>query len=242
MDYLYKLIELINSYDGSPEIERQMRDLICFLSENEAYRTDDLYRTVIFEAAEKLRVFGYIKGENPITIDDFDANGLYSIKQQAIQSYYSSKVFPNNILDRKQKEIVDRFMHLERKRLLVSAPTSFGKTFILREILFLNQNRYRNILLVFPTIALLNENTDSMKDLIRALGSEYKIVNNVYSSIDENEKHIFILTPERVLKLLSDQQNLKIDFFFFDEVYKIDEDFAAMKIRKKKQKSLKKTQ
>lgn len=227
MDYLYQLIELINSYDGSPEIERQMRDLICFLSENEAYRTDDLYKTVIFEAAEKLRVFGYIKGENPITIDDFNANGMYSIKQQAIQSYYASKVFPNNILDRKQKEIVDRFMHLERKRLLVSAPTSFGKTFILREILFLNQNRYRNILLVFPTIALLNENTDSMKDLIRALGSEYKIVNNVYSSIDENEKHIFILTPERVLKLLSDQQNLKIDFFFFDEVYKIDEDFSS---------------
>lgn len=227
MDYLFRLIELINSYNGTPEIEHEMRDLICFLSEHEEYRASDLYRTVIFEASEKLRVFGYIKGNDPISIDDFDANGIYSVKQQAIQSYYASKVFPNNILDRKQKEIVDSFMRSENKRLLVSAPTSFGKTYILREILFLNQDRYKNILLVFPTIALLNENTDSIKDLIRVLGSDYKIVNNVYSSIDETGRHIFILTPERVLKLLSDQQDLNIDFFFFDEVYKIDEDFSS---------------
>lgn len=227
MDYLYRLIELINSYDGSPEIEHEMRDLICFLSEHKEYRANDLYRTVIFEASEKLRVFGYIKGKDPISVDDFAADDFYSVKQQAIQSYYASKVFPNNILDRKQKEIVDNFMRSDKKRLLVSAPTSFGKTYILREILFLNQDRYKNILLVFPTIALLNENTDSIKDLIRVLGSDYKIVNNVYSSIDETDRHIFILTPERVLKLLSDQEDLNIDFFFFDEVYKIDEDFSS---------------
>ena len=55
MDYLYRLVDLINTYDGSPEIEREMRNLICFLSENEEYKTNDLYRTVIFEASEKLR-------------------------------------------------------------------------------------------------------------------------------------------------------------------------------------------
>ena len=227
MEYLYRLVDLINNYNGAPDTERQMRDLICFLSENETYRNNVLYRTVIFEASEKLRVFGYVKGNNKISVDEFASNGVYDIKQQTIQNYYSSKVFSNNILDKKQKEIVDLFMRLDNKRLLVSAPTSFGKTFILRELLFLNQERYRNILLVFPTIALLNENTDNIKDLISILRAEYKIVNNVYSNINEDDKHIFILTPERVLKLLSDQQSLNIDFFFFDEVYKIDEDFSA---------------
>lgn len=33
MEYLYKLVDLINNYDGSSAIENQMRDLICFLSE-----------------------------------------------------------------------------------------------------------------------------------------------------------------------------------------------------------------
>ena len=89
----------------------------------------------------------------------------------------------------------------------MSAPTSFGKTFILREILFLNQNRYKNILLIFPTIALLNENTDSMKNLIESLGVAYNIINNVYSGINPLDKNIFILTPERALKLLSDNDD-----------------------------------
>ena len=109
---------------------------------------------------------------------------------------------------------------------MVSAPTSFGKTFLLREIIFLNRERYKNILLLFPTIALLNENTDSINQLIQSIELEYRVINNVYSGIDDTEKHIFILTPERALKLLADNANLNIDFFFFDEVYKIDEDFA----------------
>lgn len=58
----------------------------------------------------------------------------------------------------------------------------------------MNQERYKNILLVFPTIALLNENTESMKELISTLKLDYRIVNNVYSKMDENERHIFILT------------------------------------------------
>ena len=227
MKYLYELVDLINNFDDKSTTLNRMRDLICYLSEKEEYVYNELYRTIIFEASEKLRVFGYIKGASRIDIDEFTNNGLYDIKHQAIQNYYASKVFPNNILDRKQKDIVDTFMKIDKKRMLVSAPTSFGKTFILREILFLNRDRYKNILLVFPTIALLNENTESIKDLINKLKSDYRIINNVYSGIDENNKHIFILTPERTLKLLSDYPKLNFDFFFFDEVYKIDEDFLA---------------
>lgn len=79
----------------------------------------------------------------------------------------------------------------------------------------MNRERYRNILLLFPTIALLNENTESVNQLIQELKLEYKIINNVYSGIEDTEKHIFILTPERALKLLADNANLSIDFFFF---------------------------
>lgn len=226
MKYLYELVDLVNNYNGNVEQERRMRNLICFLSEIDRYKNSEIYRNVIFEAAEKLRVFGYIKGVNKISLNEFSDDSIYDIKHQTIQNYYSSKVFRNNLLDKKQKDIVDAFMSLEKKRLLVSAPTSFGKTFILREILFFNMDRYKNILLVFPTIALLNENTENIKSLINGLKAEYKIVNNVYSNINNDERHIFILTPERVLKLLSDQKELKIDFFFFDEMYKIDEGFS----------------
>lgn len=226
MKYLYELVDLLNQYDGSNrEMENRIRDLVCYISDSSEYMQIDLYRSIVFEAAQKLRMFGYIKGTNRIAQDEFFYDNLNDIKHSAIQNYYKSKVFSNNLLDKRQKEVIDKFMSLEQKRILVSAPTSFGKTFLLREIIFLNRERYRNILLLFPTIALLNENTESVNQLIQELKLEYKIINNVYSGIEDTEKHIFILTPERALKLLADNTNLSIDFFFFDEVYKIDEDF-----------------
>lgn len=226
MQYLYELINLLNKYnENNKEDENRIRDLICYIADNPDYMQIEMYRSVIFEAAQKLRMFGYIKGSSKISQDEFIYDGLNDIKHSAIQNYYKSKVFNNNLLDRKQKEVIDTFMSLKDKRILVSAPTSFGKTFLLREIIFMNRARYRNILLLFPTIALLNENTDSINQLIRDLSMEYKVINNVYSGIEPEDKHIFILTPERALKLLADNLFLHIDFFFMDEIYKIDEDF-----------------
>lgn len=226
MKYLYQLVDLVNQYDGkNRDVENRIRDLVCYISDNSEYMQIDLYRSVVFEAAQKLRMFGYIKGANKIVQDEFYYDNLNDIKHLAIQNYYRSKVFRNSLLDKRQKEVIDKFMSLKYKRILVSAPTSFGKTFLLRELIFLNRRRYKNILLLFPTIALLNENTESINQLIRGLNLEYKVINNIYSGIADEEKHIFILTPERALKLLADNANLNIDFFFFDEVYKIDEDF-----------------
>lgn len=226
MEYLYQLVNLINKYtEENHEIENKIRDLICYISDNSYYMSNDLYRNIIFEAAEKLRMFGYIKGTNKIPIEEFNEGEMFSIKHKTIQNYYKSKVYKNNILDRRQKEVIDKFMSLEHKRMLLSAPTSFGKTFLLREIIFMNRERYRNILLVFPTIALLNENTANICELVKSFDLEYQVVNNIYTGIENAQKHIFILTPERTLKLLSDNTELKIDFFFFDEIYKIDEDF-----------------
>jgi hypothetical protein len=224
--YLYKLVDEINTYDGTLEATNKLRDLVCFISDNEKYRNDLLYRSVLFEAAQKMRTFGYIKGANKIDLDEISNEGLYDIKHQSIQNFYASKVYSNNLLDKRQKEIIDEYMALNKKRLIVSAPTSFGKTFLLREIIYLNEQRYNNILLVFPTVALLNENTANMKKFITDLNLSYNIVNNVYSKVDVTSRNIYILTPERTLKLLSDHEALNIDFFFFDEVYKIDEDFS----------------
>lgn len=225
MEMLFQLVEAINSYDGSIDSSNKLRDLVCFASENAEMRSNPDYRVALFSAAQKMRTFGYIIGTNKIKLDEMKFSCAFDFKQQAIQNYYRSSVFGNNLLDKRQKEIVDIFQSLSTKRLLVSAPTSFGKTFLLRELIYLNATRYNNILLVFPTVALLNENTSTMKKLIDETNLDFEIINNVYSSINNENRHIFILTPERTLQLLSDYPELGIDFFFFDEVYKIDEDF-----------------
>jgi late competence protein required for DNA uptake (superfamily II DNA/RNA helicase) len=226
MKYLQKLVNEINNYDGSYESSNNLRNLICHISDQSEYRNNPIYKYALFEAAEIMRTFGY-NVQNKIQIDDVSNNAnLYDIKHQAIHNYYKSNVYENNcLLDKRQKEIIDSFMSINTKRLIISAPTSFGKTFLLKEILYLNREKYDNILLVFPTIALLIENTTEIKKFIKIKNLSYNIVNNVYSKIDTTSKNIFILTPERTLKLLSDNEKLNINFFFFDEVYKIDEDF-----------------
>lgn len=234
MNYLFELVDLLNKYDEKNEKEiNRIRDLICYISDNSEYMNNPLYRSIIFDAAQKIRMFGYIKGSNKISQDEFLNDDVNDIKYKAVENYYKSKIYSNNLLDKKQKEIIDIFDSLVNRRILVSAPTSFGKTFILREIIFSNRYNYKNILLIFPTIALLNENSMNLNKIISDLKLNYKVVNNVYSEINDSDKHIIILTPERTLKLMADNEKLQIDFFFFDEVYKIDEDYAISEDGKK---------
>lgn len=115
---------------------------------------------------------------------------------------------------------------MEIKRLMVSAPTSYGKTFLMREILLLNKERYSTILLVFPTVALLQENAVEMIRFRKEMGLNFEIIKSVDGEINFNNKNIFVFTPERALQLLATYPDIKIDFFFFDEVYKIDEDYC----------------
>ncbi len=228
-DYRMELLNLLNEYKcneicgNSDELEVRIRNLACYLSSNDKYKNDKVARLLIFEAAEELRLFGLSNGDLRISPYEFALSDLGMLKRESVNEYYQSVVYSNNKLDRKQKEIVDCFQMLDTKRMLVSAPTSFGKTYILRELIYLNRDRYNNILLIFPTIALLNENTDDVIRLVKDWDVNYKIINNVSNDIKVDDRHIFLLTPERTVKLMSKYKEIKIDFFFFDEVYKIDE-------------------
>ena len=64
LEYVYELVDLINDFDGNLKTENRMRDLICYLSDNNTLEDKELINKVVFEAAEKLRVFGYIKGRS----------------------------------------------------------------------------------------------------------------------------------------------------------------------------------
>ena len=55
---------------------------------------------------------------------------------------------------------------------------------------------------------------------------DYQIIKTVDSVVEDESKKIFVFTPERALQLIASFPDLKIDFFFFDEVYKIDEDYC----------------
>ncbi|MBI1937679.1 MAG: DEAD/DEAH box helicase family protein [Ignavibacteriales bacterium] len=125
-----------------------------------------------------------------------------------------------------QNEIIDFYESGKLNRYFLSASTSFGKTFIVYEII--KKMNYKNIVLLFPTIALLSENLERIvsDDKFSFFKNNYSI-HTLSEVKDIGENNLFIYTPERFLSFIEKSSTqLNFDFVFVDEVYKIDNEFV----------------
>ena len=85
----------------------------------------------------------------------FDLNTFSSILYECILH-----TDENSILHQYQKEIIDKFEVGKLNRFFLSASTSFGKTHLVYEVI--KKMKYKNVVLIFPTVALLSENLEKL--------------------------------------------------------------------------------
>jgi primosomal protein N' len=121
------------------------------------------------------------------------------------------------------KELNDITLHREQiaalnillsgKNLILSAPTSFGKSLLIDAMLL--SGKYRRVAIVLPTIALLDE---FRRRLLTRFGERFDIIMH-HSEASDRENVIFLGTQERIL-LRDDLKNL--DLVVVDEFYKLD--------------------
>lgn len=105
---------------------------------------------------------------------------------------------------------------LETKNLFLSAPTSFGKTFIVLEYIIRHPN-LNNIVFIVPTLALMNE---MLKKIYDFFGEKYNICINGNEKIEN--RNIFIFVPERSDNLFVKKiSELGLDLLVIDEIYKL---------------------
>jgi hypothetical protein len=156
--------------------------------------------------------------------DNVDINTLSSIIYES-----TLHTTPDVILHRHQKNILNMFKCDATNRFFLSATTSFGKTFLVYEII--RKMQYNNIMLIFPSLALLSENLDKVftfKDDY-SFSAENPYTVHTLSDVtydDLGMRNIFIYTPERYLSFIETRQtDITFDFVFIDEIYKIDNDF-----------------
>lgn len=117
-------------------------------------------------------------------------------------------------------------LHREQSRLLnallagesiaVSAPTSFGKSFVIDA--FIATKRPTTVVILVPTIALADE---TRRRLERKFGMEYQIITTADSPLAA--KNIFVFPQERVIGYLPLLE--KIDILVVDEFYKASKNF-----------------
>lgn len=160
------------------------------------------------------------KFNKEINIENYDLNTLSAIIYESTLS-----ISEKNKVHKYQKQILQRFNLDSKNRFFLSASTSFGKTHIVFEII--KKMNYKNVVLIFPTIALLSEN---MERLTTEENYQFFLENySIHTLSEVNEisgNNLFIYTPERFLSFLEKKENeIKFDFAFIDEVYKIDNEY-----------------
>ncbi len=161
--------------------------------------------------------------ENSLKIDEENI-GLNTISSLLYESTLYTD--DNSKLHQYQKEILDLFISGNQNRFFLSASTSFGKTHLVYEVI--KKIQYKNIVLIFPSIALLSENLAKIKEGKINFPIDYGIHTLSDINNDYGEYNIFIFTPERFLSFLDkNNDSLDLDFIFIDEVYKIDNGYIV---------------
>ena len=102
---------------------------------------------------------------------------------------------------------------LAGQNLILSAPTSFGKSILIDAMLL--SNRYSRVAIVLPTIALLDE---FRRRLVRRFGNRFDVLMH-HSEIATKDRVIFLGTQER---LINREDLGRLDLVVVDEFYKLD--------------------
>jgi len=129
----------------------------------------------------------------------------YKIRKE---SHYSNNI--HKYFHEQQEQLAN--LIFSGKNVLASAPTSFGKSLLIEEIVA--SKKYKNIVIIQPTLALLDET----RRKLNKYKNEYKLIVRTSQEFDANHNNIFLLTAERVLEY-PDLPN--IDMLILDEFYKL---------------------
>jgi hypothetical protein len=155
------------------------------------------YMRVIEALVRQCGLFPYLDPSSAAT-DDLFAIGLHKLRSLG----------EDFVLHSKQRAILT--ILLGGRSVVLSAPTSFGKSVLIDAMLA--EGTYSNVLILVPTIALMDE---ARRRLSLRFSPGYKVITHL--SQDKGSKNIFILTPERA--------NLErigvLDLFIVDEFYKL---------------------
>ncbi|EOI06850.1 hypothetical protein UAY_00192 [Enterococcus moraviensis ATCC BAA-383] len=187
---------------------------------NEFYYLDDSMKKLREEVL--LNIYNNVKINHAIfNLTDLDIySDDSSFFSRLSKSVRSSFLDNGVILTNEQEECLNI---LSKSNLFISAPTSFGKTFIALEYIARNVKKIDDAVFVVPTIALMNE---LRKKCYHYFGDTYTLITSdaELEQYYSESKKIIIVVPERIstrsFQKYLDEKN--IDFLVYDEIYKLN--------------------
>lgn len=193
---------------------------------NSAYYKDPFYKTVSKSVFSRL-------GNFPAISFLTNKNSNYAILPLLNQVEMASKELIQQVPNSKDLYFTDSQYELFSRisnstEFSFSGPTSMGKSFLIKSLIkkVLKNSPPENICVVVPTRALINQFSIDLKAELSELLEDYKykiFTNSNFSELltEEVFNYIFVLTPERLISYMSQNDNPPIGFLFIDEAHKL---------------------
>jgi hypothetical protein len=236
--FLKKYIKYFDLYTALLNLNVVIEDgVICCIDEADENDISSILNIVSLIIDEKVEIEGFEDDEekrnwlfdilkmieNTLSIrleekDDKITNFIDELKSKIKFTTYNigeSDLFP----DQKEMYLSLKDITSKKESAILSAPTSFGKTYLLRKtICELGPGNY---FFIVPTIALQNEYFIEFQK-IKKSASEFVGIDVIDNHKFNNfQKNIFILTQEKMLAFIrsinKNASQIKIDYLIFDE-------------------------
>ena len=191
------LLKLCNNLLRKPAEENDGRDLVIRLLDKFDL-IDSNTKMVWYDMIETAGLYPYLNYDN--------LEGSARLRYEYHKSPYLTDIYLHT------EQMLLSLKLLNKESVVLSAPTSFGKSLLIEEIIASNQ--YNNIVIIQPTLALLDET----RKKLRKYSDTYKIIASTNQHPDKESANIFLFTGERVVEY---QHFYNIDFFIIDEFYKL---------------------
>lgn len=195
-DVKFTLLKSVSIILAQKENKSEVQEIVLRLLERK--REFQSYHTIVDDFARDIGLFPYLN-QDELSIEDAIA-----------YEFHKPDGLPDEIVFHTIQAQVYNYL-LQGDNVILSAPTSFGKSLIIDAIIA--SKKYYNIVIVVPTIALIDE---TRRRLSKSKG-EYALITHNNQAF--KERNIFILTQERVIEIIKDHP---VDFFVIDEFYKIN--------------------
>lgn len=206
-ELILKKINLLSIEDNKNELIK----VLCEIIENKTFfrKNSDLVLYIM----KICELYGYaMYFENNQNFDNFKFN----ISELIRHDMYKSKLNSNKYYNAGQLSLLNEIEI--NKKMFISAPTSFGKTSLIMEYVYINHLKFNNIIFIVPTNSLVEELYIKFLKMNKKCQKKYNITTTPKKKSSNN---IWILTPERFLLLFEDFDK-KIDLYVMDESYKIE--------------------
>ncbi|MDK1237466.1 DEAD/DEAH box helicase [Cronobacter turicensis] len=197
-EILVAISKIVNR--GIPEWEG--RDLVIRALDKIDF-FDTVEKSLLLSMVRSVGLYPYIKPYLDEVSDD---------DRLAYEIHRIDNVEPGMVFHRLQAHVYNLLM--QRKNVVLSASTSVGKSLVIDAILASKQ--YSKIVVVVPTIALIDE---TRRRMVKRFRSHCNIITHPSQEATLSLANVYLLTQERVLQRgdLDD-----VDFFVIDEFYKLD--------------------